>query len=270
MAVHFKCRLIQILEGLCGVVLLLSCHFGSDGRKPLPTPVSATPTPHYAPMVGTAFVNGELLLLQAPDPTGYAEIKVSSGTLVEILEAKWYYAQFRYGDICCYMYHVHVPNTEIEGWLEQDHLTQNIGEPVPVEYRCLRGRAEPTPSYAPLAGTVYVNVGEEYGAAGTIQRDPRLEIRYVLAHGSRVEIVESFWAHYVANQTFPEILCYMYQVQLPNSSFKLWLPEDVLSTALTSSPRRQCFPDRTPPSILKIVPTIPEGYEIVAPEAAQP
>ncbi len=260
-----KYHLAQILGGVCWLALLLSCRFGFDGRKPIPTPVSATPTPHYAPMTGTAFVNGEVSLHNAPDATSRAEINVESGMAVEILEAKWYYAQFRYGDDYCYMYRVRVVGTEAEGWLEQDYVTPEDGGIVPVEQRCFPEGALPTPSYAPLSGTVYVNVGAEYGAAGTIQRDPRLIIRYILPHGTRVEIVESFWAHYAANQTFPEILCYVYQVQAPNSPRQLWLPEDVLSTALTSTPRRQCFSIFTPPSVIKIFPTAPEGYEVLAP-----
>lgn len=266
MATRSTYCLTRILVVGCCLVLLPGCYFGFDGRKPMPTPVSATPTPHYVPMTGLAFVKGELSLLQTPDPTGYAEIRIQSGTLVEILEAKWYYGQFRYGDIYCYMYRVRVPGTEIEGWLEQDYITSQPGGVVPVEQRCFPEGAIPTPSYESLSGTVFVNVGEGYGAAGTIQRDPRLIIRYVLAHSTRVEIVESYWAHYAANQAFPEILCYVYKVQMPGSTLALWLPEDVLSATVENSPRRDCFHYRIPPSLLPISPALPEEYELVTPE----
>jgi len=217
-------------------------------------------------MTGLAFVKSELSLLRTPDPTGYAEIRIQSGALVEILEAKWYYGQFRYGDIYCYMYRVRVPGTEIEGWVEQDYITSQPGGVVPVEARCFPEGAIPTPSYEPLSGTVFVNVGEGFGAAGTIQRDPRLIIRYVLAHGTRVEIVESYWAHYAANQKFAEILCYVYKVQMTDSTLALWLPEDVLSATVENGPRRDCFHYRIPPSVLQISPELPKGYELVTPE----
>lgn len=266
MITRSRYRLIRILVVVCYLILLPGCYFGFNGRKPLPTPVVLTPTPHYAPMTGMAFVNKEVSLHTVPDITSRAEFNLEPGTIVEILEAKWYYGQFRYGDDYCYMYRVRIPGTETEGWLEQDYVVPQAGGIVPIEQRCFPDGAIPTPSHTPLSGTVFVNVGDGYGAAGTIQRDPRLIIRYVLAHGTRVEIAESFWAHYAANQAFSEILCFVYQVQIPGSTFTLWLPEDVLSTTMKDNPRRHCFPYRIPPSLLQVSPALPDGYELVTPE----
>ncbi|MBN1873321.1 MAG: hypothetical protein JXA33_03755 [Anaerolineae bacterium] len=235
----------------------------------MPTPVSCTPTPHYAPMEGTAYIvdyDFTVPLLENPDPTSRSAVRAPPGAPVEILDSVWYYVQNRYGDTYCYIYHVRIQGMHIEGWLEQDGITQEKGKQVPVEQMCFSEGIIPTPSYAPLSGTVFVNVGEEYGAAGTIQRDPRLIIRYVLTHGTRVEIVESYWAHYAANQKFAEILCYVYKVQIPDSTLTLWLPEDVLSATVENGPRRDCFHYRIPPSVLQISPELPKGYELVTTE----
>lgn len=266
MSDHSQCRLMQILVGVCWLVLLPGCHFGFDNRKPMPTPVSVTPTPHYAPISGQVYVNTEVSLHKVADITSRAEINVESGTLVEILEAKWYYAQFRYGDDYCYMYRVQVLGTDAEGWLEHDYITSEKGGIVPVEQRCFPEGAIPTPSYVSLSGTAYINIAEEYGIAGVRQPDPRLYTRYILAHGLHVEILQSLWVHYAANPSFPEILCYMYLVRIPNTTLDLWLPEDVLAEDLDTNPNRACFPSQNSPHIYPISPSPPEWAEIYTPE----
>jgi hypothetical protein len=258
--------------GLCVISLLFGCVAIPTGRKPMPTPVPFTPTPHYTPMEGTAYIvdyDFTVPLLEKPEATSRSVARVPPGTPVEILDSVWYYVQHRYGDTYCYIYHIRVQGTRIEGWLEQDGITQERGKKVPAEQRCFQeGQPTPTPSQMPLSGTVYVNVGEGNGVAVSYRHDPREYIKTIFSHGLQVEILNPVWVNYAAGEEGSSpIQCYMYWVYEPVSGTKTWLPEDVLTLELSDTPRRDCFPDQIPSSVYKIAPVPPKGFDVIAPES---
>lgn len=272
MFIASKCLLVQIVMGLGLALCCVSCTVALPNWKPFPTPVLVTPTPHYVPMVGYAYTDGITPLFKSSDINGPVIASVPADvSRVEILESVWHYTQGRYGDEFCYVYHICIPDTQTEGWLPQDWITQEKGKEVPVEQRCFQGgQPTSTPPYAPLTGSVYINVGVGYGVAGSYTYDPRAHTQFIFAHGVQVDIMTPRWVHYAATETSPELACYVYAVIVPSSLTKTWLPEDVLAKELTDTPQSRCFPDRPPPSILNISPTPPEGYELITPEPELP
>ncbi len=255
-----------------GIVLLLfsECAIIPQDLNDIMGP---TPTPHYTPLAGQAYVAPDddlnsRVLWDSPRPPTWALERVPTGTQVEILESVWYYSPNRNGDIACYVYKVHVPTLQLEGWINQEGLVSHLEDPIPVECYCGRVlQLTPTPSYAPLSGTAYVNVGKGYGAAGSYDPDPREYIEGGFAHGVQVTILNALWVRYDANESFPAISCYMYFVAFPNApTKKTWLLEDVLSVDLTTNPRPGCFPSMRPPGIVEISSALSSGYEIITPE----
>jgi hypothetical protein len=274
-----KYRFGWIAIGLALLGLSLNCGGFSILQQqppvdPTHTCVVHTPTPHSTPISGIAFVyssDEDTLLLEKPNITSDWKGQILAGTQVEIIQSLWYYEQHRYGETHCYMYYVRIPGTQIEGWLPHDRLTKEKRGRPPVEYLCFdEGLPTPTPPHAPLSGLVYVNVGEGYGVASSYDPDPREHVQAIFAHGVQVNILDPLWVRYDANEVFSDIACYMYFVRLSNSSGMTWLPEDVLSKELTDTPRPDCFPSQTPPTIFKISPTPPPDFKLFTPGVMKP
>jgi len=269
---NINTKYLSVWAGIAVMIMLcfVSCTPTLERFKLLPTPVPATPTPHYTPMTGQAYIApaewGEQRLWKTPGFPRLGGAAVLSGTQVNILESVWQYSQFKYVDVFCYRYLIEVPNTGIRGWIDQEGITQEMGKEVPREYFC--DQRQPallvlTPSYIPLTGTVYVNTGTGNGVAVTQGWDPRIYTTTILSHGSRVDILWEHWVHFEATEEAPEISCYLYVVSLESRRFVL--PEDVLAYDLTQSPNRRCFPEQTPPAIFTIMPSPPDGFEIFGP-----
>ncbi|NBD36776.1 MAG: hypothetical protein GVY30_12380 [Chloroflexi bacterium] len=263
----------SVWGGIWIVVLLGLLGCGIPQRLGwLPTPVPMTPTPHYAPMTGQAYIAPgaeRSPLWDSPSLPWTRKATVAVHTQVDILDAVWFYSQGRFEETMCYMYRVRVPSDpKIEGWIEQDGLTQTYGEKVPFEERCFRGgQPTPTPPYAPLSGSVYVTVGEGLGVVGSRAQDPRQYIEVVFAHGVQVDIMNSFWVRYEATEDYPEISCYMYSVIHPGSLAKAWLPGEVLTKDLSDTPQGGCFSDPALLPIYEISTDPPQGFDVVTPEA---
>ena len=269
-----KCMALILKAMLGSIILLISGCALVDTTHWRATPVPMTPTPHYAPMVGQAYIVsgvGSSVIWHTPTLPRKVKTNVATNTPVDILDFTWHYAQSRFGDTMCYMYYVQVTGTQVKGWVDQDNLTQEYGKRTPAEQWCFRsGQPTPTPSLEPLEGTVYINVGEGFGVAGSYIQDPREHTKNVLGHSLRVDILNSFWVYYEATEAFPEIACYMYLIIHPSSMARTWLPEDALSPELIDVPRPACFPNQTPPSIYKIAPIPPEGFKVILPESNVP
>ena len=101
-----KLRWLFFLVGLCLVLSLGGCLWIEDLKtpsywKPMPTPVSETPTPHYTALTGKAYViaaDQDAPLLAEPSYVGQVLGNIATGTEVEILEAVWYYAQNKFSE----------------------------------------------------------------------------------------------------------------------------------------------------------------------------
>ena len=240
---------------------------------PTLTRVSLTPTPHYTPMSGEVYAVSNApgaLLYETPGPVLYIKDVVTPNIRVEILQPLWVYTQGNYGDRACYMYQIRVPGTQIEGWIDQEDLFPEKGKRVFYDYWCAQGGLPtPTPSYLPLSGPAYVNVGEGYGAAGSYLGDPRVNIGAVFAHGVQVYIYNKFWFY---DQEYG-ISCYVYHFMYrigtspESSAIRMSLPEDVLSVDLAATPRAACFPSGTPPAVLELSSALSAGYRVITPEA---
>jgi hypothetical protein len=265
-------RVIGWLTVLGSVGVLLSGCVIPRRLGWLPTPVPMTPTPHYAPMTGQAYIAPgaeRSPLWNVPSLPRTRTATVAANTQVEILEARWFYAQGRFKETMCYMYRVRVPSDpEVEGWITQGGLTQTYGEKVPFEQRCFRGgEPTPTPPYDPLTGFVYVTVGAGRGIAGSPTEDPRQSTPTIFAHGVQVKIIYPVWVRYEATEEFPAIACYMYKVVHLDTITNSWLPGDVLIQHPAAAPQGGCFSDPALLSVYDIFPTSPEGLDVITPEA---
>lgn len=270
MDIHMKYLSVWASVAIMTMLCLGGCTPLPDNFRLLPTPVPATPTPHYTPMAGQAYIApaawGEQRLWKTPGFPRLGGAAVLSGTQVNILESVWQYSQFKYGDVFCYRYLIEVPNTKIKGWIDQEGITQELGKEVPRVCFCDQRQPAlptPTPSYIPLTGLAYVNVGNGNGVAVTQNWDPRVYTTTILSHGSQVNILWEQWVHFEATEEFPEISCYLYVVRLASRRFVL--PEDVLTDDHAKPPNRRCFPEQTSPAIFTIAPSPPDGFEIFVP-----
>ncbi len=235
--------------------LLLSCT--REVVRRYQVSVIPTPTPHYQPMSGNAYVVSNTDLLAGPDLKTWAQDWGGKGSQVEILQAQWYYIYTSHGERACYIYRIRLPSGDESKWLEQDELTQIPGSPLPRDQVCY---PEGYPDHSPLLGIRwdwtnvgpnrretpgwgYVNVGEGQGATVFFAANPMVStsIRNPLVrHGLQLEIWEAHWYSQGNNG------CYMYQIRDPESGVEGWLPEDVLSPDLSQSPPEHCllFVDR--------------------------
>jgi hypothetical protein len=244
----------------------------------MPTPVAETPTPQYTPMAGRAYVissDQDAPLLAEPSYVGAVKGDVATDTQIDIIDAVWFYQQNRHGETACYIYHVRVLGTQVEGWLAQSNVTLEKGIQVPDRTFCAYYKKAymftPTPAYSPLEGPVYVNVGEGYGIYGSLTAEPRIGGSLaVLAHGLRVKIIQAQWISFKVPKSSAWIACYMYQVEIPNTSVQTWLPEDAITQSITDIPQKRCFPSSISPEIRRITEISNGRYQIYTPEPDQP
>lgn len=275
----------KFIWGSIGVGFLL-CLWGcsiipaswGDPLAPLPTAVAETPTPHYTPLAGPAYViasDRDAPLLAEPSYVGAVKGNVATDTPVDITAAVWFYQQNRHGETACYIYHVRVPSTQAEGWLAQSNVTPEQGVRAAKDTFCAYYKKEdlftPTPAYPALAGSIYVNIGAGYGIHGSLDPEPRIGGSLaVLAHGLRVEIIQSQWISFKVTKPDSLITCYMYLVEIPNTSVRTWLPEDTVTQSLVDIPQKRCFPIYLSPEVREISEISDEKYQIYTPEPTQP
>ncbi|MEM3433736.1 MAG: hypothetical protein QXP27_06135 [Candidatus Methanomethyliaceae archaeon] len=112
--------------------------------------LTPTSTPRYTPMSGLAYIYAEGTLTDVyTEPnfnsksTGFLrEQHLYAGIPVEILEAVWYFEwghrrkDGEQGEVSCYFYRVRVQGYNLEVWVPQDKLTQELGKAPPCEFRC--------------------------------------------------------------------------------------------------------------------------------------
>jgi hypothetical protein len=196
---------------------------------------------------------------------------VPVGTRVIVQKSVWDFWQNQHGISACYFYHIQVPGSALEGWMEQDDLAKTPDTFVPYEYRCAQGGGPtPTPSVSPLTGAAYINVSETVGVPGLPDLtypniDPE-ETPYIFTRGVKVWITDVHWMHYPPNQEFPSgIACYIYQVRGVEQWGFPWLPEDVLSPDLGKAPRSTCFKRQIPSWFVDLRYPVPKSYEVITP-----
>jgi len=236
-----------------GLIALWSCINAPPRVWAYRLKLLPTPTPHYAPMTGQVYLyvsSGGKALYPRPNPCCAGSVIVDAGTPVEILDSTWFFSPW-YRNEVCYYYHIRVPGTNLEGWVQEDYLTQEKGVKPPGEIGCYSEIPRtPPPDYVPLSGQVYVNVGGGNGIALSNEPDPREWGTTVLTHGVTVQIVQIQWVYFDVGKDFNSILCYLYNVHYDNMNAEGWLPEDALSADLGIPPREKCFPfDDFPPAI---------------------
>ena len=266
---------IKIVTITCLFSLLLAGCRGWRGLTPtaktFPAPPTAivTPTPHYTPLAGDAYVVKGLPsgIFEAPARILVLKDTIPGGTRVEITAAVWSFWQNQYGISACYFYYIHVPGTDVAGWMQQDDLVEIPGICVPYEYRCAQGDGPtPTPAVAPLTGFIYVNVPETVGVPGSDNPNMPVYTKRIYTRGVPVWILGSHWIYYRPNQEFPTgMACYMYNVRKPGESEATWLPEDVLSVSLEITPRATCFQGQIPSWFINLSYPVPRDYEVVVP-----
>lgn len=114
--------------------------------------LTPTSTPRYTPMSGLAYIYTEGTVTDVyTEPnfnsksTGFLrEQHLYVGTPVEILEAVWYFERGNRKkdgereEISCYFYRVRVIGYDLEVWVPQDKLTQELGKAPPCEFCCFQ------------------------------------------------------------------------------------------------------------------------------------